>query len=138
VKYQVRNGANAVQNVCTPNNGGSVSSIDLLEDQYPGYLHSLYRYTTKLIRVKSSFAAIAIGMNMKSRSPGETRPSTNLSRRQVNDWFTANSGKEYSLVEKLLDNALVVHMNPSVRTLLLYQRLYLDIPSKVYIPWSSC
>ena len=33
VKYQVRNGAIAVENVCTSNNG-SVSGVDLLEDQY--------------------------------------------------------------------------------------------------------
>ena len=43
-------------------------------------------------------------MNMKSRSPSENRPSIILSRRQVNDCFVTNNGKEYLPTETPLDN----------------------------------
>ena len=42
-------------------------------------------------------------MNEKSAIPTEVRPTLALSRRQVNDWFVTNNGKEFSPFEKPLD-----------------------------------
>ena len=53
--------------------------------------------------ILSGFAAIAICMNMKSAIPSEQRPTLELHLLQVNRWFKANNGKEYSPKEKSLD-----------------------------------
>ena len=42
-------------------------------------------------------------MNNRSRTPNETRCDLNLSRKQLNQWFSSNDGKEVSPFEKPLD-----------------------------------
>ena len=82
---------------------GSTSYVDLIEERHPGYLHFLYRYAIRTYGAKSGFSLLASVMNEKSDTPGESRMSINLSRRQVNSWFLSNSGKEHSPKEKPLD-----------------------------------
>ena len=43
-------------------------------------------------------------INLKSDTPVETRPSIDLSSKQVNKWFNENGGKEISAKEKPLDS----------------------------------
>ena len=84
-------------------NMGSISEVEKIEDEYPGYLHYLYREAIKVISSKAGFKEIATFMNEKSDIPTEVRPTLALSRRQVNDWFVTNNGKEFSPFEKPLD-----------------------------------
>ena len=82
------------------NHKASISYVDIIENDHPGYLHELYRYTTKIVCHKSSFAEIAIVMNDKSSVSPENRMTLHLSREQVNSWFK-NGGK--ASIEKPLD-----------------------------------
>ena len=82
-----------------------MSSVDSVESKYHGYMHTLYIYATKYVGAQSGFGAIAIAMNMKSRSPSGSRSAISLSRYQVNNWFISNNGKEYLAVDNPLDIA---------------------------------
>ena len=75
------------------NHKGSVSYVCVIEKDYPGYLHELYRYATKVVGHKSSFAVIAMKINEKSRVSSENRISLHLSKDQVNNWFKKMEGK---------------------------------------------
>ena len=82
---------------------GSTSYVGEIEKRHPGYLHFLYRYAVRTFGAKSGFGLLASVMNERSDTPGESRTSLNLSRRQLNAWFLANLGKEHSPKEKPLD-----------------------------------
>ena len=103
VEHAIKNGTGEVTSISKTNHKGSVSYVDKIDNNHPGYLHELYRYATKIVGHKSSFAAIAIAMNEKSSVSSENRMTLHLSREQVNNWFKINGGKEYSPIEKPLD-----------------------------------
>ena len=66
--------------------------MTIVEITYPCYLHGLYCYTTHAIGTKSSFAALAITMCMKSNSPGERRKTISIDICQLWAWFTYDNG----------------------------------------------
>ena len=88
------------QDPLAPCHSGKASYVDTVEKQHPGYLHSLYRYAVSVKGHLATFNDIAQTMNERSASPGETRSTLSLSRRQVANWFKAQGGKEYSAIEK--------------------------------------
>ena len=64
---------------------GSNSYVDNIESKHPGYLHYIYRYSIKTYRAKSSFQLLSAGMNKKSDAPNKHRPTTRMSRKQLNN-----------------------------------------------------
>ena len=99
VQRTIKNGTLDIASVSKTNHKASVSYVDIIDNNHPGYLHELYRYTTKIVGHKSSFAAITIAMNEKSSASFENRMILHLSREQVNNWFKTNDGKEYSPIK---------------------------------------
>ena len=69
-----------------------------------GYLHFLYRNVIRTKGPKAIWKELAEVINLKSDTPAETRPSIDLSSKQVNKWFNENGGKEISAKEKPLDS----------------------------------
>ena len=82
---------------------GSISAIKMMEDDHPGYLHFLFRKIINLKGLNIGFQEIAHQMNMFSAVESEHRPTIQLSRQQVSNWFTVNIGKEIAPTEKPLD-----------------------------------
>ena len=82
---------------------GSISSTDLIEVKYPGYLHQLFRQALYTKGSNSSFSEIACHMNLASRKDSEVRDHVELNRNQIEVWFKKQHGKLISPVEKPLD-----------------------------------
>ena len=72
------------------NHSGPTAVTDKLEEEHPGYLHFLYRYTMSVIGAKGTFDEITEIMNERSNTPVELRPSLNLHSKQVQRWWTKN------------------------------------------------
>ena len=104
ISYTIKNGCVNINSVCKPLYNGTVFYTASLEKSHPGYLHSLYRYTTKALGVKGSFTALAIVMSQKNRAPSKSRFLVNITQLQLNNWCVLNNGKEYSPTEKPLDS----------------------------------
>ena len=73
----------------------STSYIEEIESKHPGYLHYLYRYSINAYGAKFGFQLLSTSMNQKSDAHSEQRPTTNMSRQELNNWFIVNKGKEY-------------------------------------------
>lgn len=84
----------------TSQHKGSRAKTDEVDEQYPGYLHELYRYAINTAGIKATFNEIAESMNMKSQNPTELRPALSLHYKQVYRWWHKNGGKERSPFEK--------------------------------------
>ena len=83
---------------------GSISYVNEIEYQNPRYLHVIYYYSIKTYGAKSGFQQLlSASMNQKNDTPRKHRPIINMSRQQLNNWFIANKGKEYSPKEKPLN-----------------------------------
>ena len=102
-KIVIENGTLDISSLLEPKHKGSSSSISYIETKHPEYLHYLYRYASKTHGAKANFATLAAAINLKSRVPTESRMNVSLTRRQLNQWFCDNGGKEYSPVEKPFD-----------------------------------
>ena len=81
-----------------------VKYVDVIENNYPGYLHTLFRKAIKLKGPKASFTQLALAMNEISNTVSELRPALTLHRLQLNRWFCSQGGKEISGLEKPLDS----------------------------------
>ena len=66
-------------------NSGTKSYVDTIKENYPGYLHYLYRYANYTQGQKSSHTVTDVGMNKKSEVVTEQRNLLNLSHIQVNN-----------------------------------------------------
>lgn len=86
----------------SPSNSGSQSYCDVIEENFPGYLHQLFRHAQHVRGAMATFHELADIMNQKSAMPGEDRPTLSLSRKQVARWFKKYSGKERASCEKPL------------------------------------
>ena len=62
---------------------GCLSSVLVIEKQYPGYLHFLYRKSIDIKGSSMSFEEIAKEMNALSQVASDPRPPLNLSRKLV-------------------------------------------------------
>ena len=49
IENVIKNGTLDVTSVNKTHHKGSVSYVDVIEKDYPGYLHGLYRYATKVV-----------------------------------------------------------------------------------------
>ena len=56
--------------------------MDTIENNHPGYLHSLYRKAINLKRSKASFLKLSVTMNTISNIVSKLRPSLTLHRLQ--------------------------------------------------------
>ena len=85
-----------------PKNSGSKEYIILIDGCRPRYLHEIYRYATIIVGMKTDFTAIAISMNNKGRTLGDSCTSLDIRRKLSNVWFNSNGGKEYATKNKSL------------------------------------
>lgn len=85
-----------------PKHKGSVSYIDTIESQHPGYVRSLFRYAQRIHGPLSMFLELSTTMNNKAKI-NPTCPSTTTSQRQLNKWFIRQGGKEFAPTTKPLD-----------------------------------
>ena len=89
--------------VGTYSRGGKVPIVKVQKKDHPGYLHNLYRETVHLKGSSLSFTELAEEMNALSARVLDPRPTLNLSKKIIQEWFISNSGKEISSLEKPLD-----------------------------------
>ena len=52
--------------------------VHLIEEQYPGYLHELFRSAQKILGANATFYELAESMNQKSACPGENCVTSNI------------------------------------------------------------
>ena len=78
--------------------------VDTIDDNHPGYLHSLYRKAINLKGPKASFLQLSVAMNSIGSVASELRPSLTLHRLQLNRWFCSNGGTRISRLEKPLNS----------------------------------
>jgi len=81
-----------------------VKYVDKIENNYPGYLHTLFRKAINMKGPKASFSQLSIAINEISNVVSELRPTLTLHRLQLNRWFWSNGGTEISGLEKPLDS----------------------------------
>ena len=74
-------------NIGTSSNKGSIGDTDKLDKDYPGYLHKLFPRALKVKGYNASFVEITHQMNRSSSVSSESRPTIELTQRQVNGWF---------------------------------------------------
>jgi len=75
----------------TQNHKGSIAYLDTIEKSNPGYTRSLFRYAQKLQGTITTFQELAATMNQKI-STDPTKPTTLISRLQINIWFIKEGG----------------------------------------------
>ena len=85
--HEIKNGTLDFKLVSKTNHKGSISYVDMIDNNHPDYLHKLYRYTTKIVGHKSSYATIAVAINEKFSVSSENRMTLHVIREQVNDWL---------------------------------------------------
>ena len=106
VKLSLAKGNQSVKEYFCDKRGGKIAFLDFTNKKHPGYVHELYRYASNTLGAKASFFAISLCMNERSQIVSETRDSFNINRRQLNNWFNDNGGKEISPIEKPLDTPI--------------------------------
>ena len=106
LKMSLSNGNESVNEYFYDSRGGKIAYLDFISKKYPGYVHELYRYASDTVGSKASFYAMSLCMNQRSQIVSEIRDSLNINRRQLNNWFNSNGGKEISPIEKPLDTPL--------------------------------
>ena len=84
------------------NHKGSISYIDALEKEHPGYIRSLFRYSQKIRGSLAIFEELASTMNQKSATD-PNQPTTTISRYQLEAWFKKEGGKDFAPTSKPLD-----------------------------------
>ena len=82
---------------------GTISYAAKLEAQHPGYICHLFRYAQKIWGTLTTFAELAAEINEKSAIDSSPLPTTNFSRRQIQNWFKQQGGKERIPTTKPLD-----------------------------------
>jgi len=85
-----------------PDHKGTASYVSKIDKDNPGYIRRLFRYSQKIKGALATFTELALSMNIKSQT-NINQPTTNLSRRQLNNWFTDQGGKEFAPTTKPLD-----------------------------------
>jgi len=85
-----------------PNHNGSISAIDSIEKTYPGYICSLFCYAHKIRGALAIFTYLVATMNAKSVTI-LNKPTTFISRLQLNSWFSKQGGKEPTPMSKPLE-----------------------------------
>ena len=104
-KNEIENGVSS-KCVGECNRKGSVSAVNIIKQQHPGYLHHLFRQAIKMVGLNAGFAELAQQMHLSSTSSIDPRPPVIISRRQLNKWFRNNKGKEITPTEKPLDTTM--------------------------------
>ena len=86
----------------SPSWSGKVGHVETIKTSHPSHLHEMFRHAQSAFGGLATCMEPSDSMNEKSGQPGETRPTLNMSRKQVSEWFFKNAGKEKSAMEKPL------------------------------------
>eukprot|EP00957_Ditylum_brightwellii_P171653 13068309-Ditylum_brightwellii.AAC.1 len=81
------------------NHKGSVPYCDEIEDKYPGFISTMYRYAENVLSNQASFEQLAALMNEKSETE-EGFPILALKKFTIWKWFRNKEGKECFPMEK--------------------------------------
>ena len=106
LKLSLSTGSETVEEYFCDARGGKIVYLDYITKKHPGYVHELYRYASHTVGAKASFYAMSLCMNQRSQIVSEKRDSLIMNRRQLNNWFNNNGGKEISPIEKPLDTPI--------------------------------
>jgi len=76
-------GSDGFSCLLSSNHISSIEYVQQIKTNFPGYLHTLYRYSSKTFGCKASFGSLALSMNEKNATQGERKMNILLGKTQL-------------------------------------------------------